>query len=223
MALEISRFDDLYEMQTQVNPLLALWTLATEWLIWKDEVLFGEFFRINTSQVKSGMKKFATTTKQLAEDLEHQPRPRQVLFTLSLELSEIKVLVPVIKALRNPALRDRHWTMIGDIMDQKVLISKDVSLHQLVEKYPFVMHMAKIDEVSHVASQERIIEEDLDRIQLEWTRMLLVLCKYNAHLADVPKPEQATRTAEGGRRGGAALLHTGGDLDPTDEFFAIDF
>ena len=93
-------------MQQQVNPLLALWTLATEWLMWKDEVLSGEFSRINIAEVKGGMKKFAATAKQLADDLEHQPRPRQVLFTLALELSEI------------------------------------------------------------------VIEEDLDRIQTEWTRML---------------------------------------------------
>ena len=32
---------------------------------------------------------------------------------------------------------------VGEIMDQKIVISKDVSLHQLVEKYPFVLHMSK--------------------------------------------------------------------------------
>ena len=41
----------------------------------------------------------------------------EVLHSLSLEITELRVLLPVIVSLRNPALRDRHWFLIGEAIE----------------------------------------------------------------------------------------------------------
>lgn len=51
------------------------------------------------------------TMKRLEEVFVSQPRPRQVLHSLSLELTELRVLLPVIVSLRNPGLREHHWPL----------------------------------------------------------------------------------------------------------------
>lgn len=175
MHMPLTEFPWLTSMVSAIVPLLELWFLAHEWIQWKDEVLYGEFHRIDPESVKAKLASCTESIRRLEEVFASQPRPRQVLHSLSLELTELRVLLPVIVSLRNPGLRERHWQMIGEAIDQNIQMAqmRDISLHAMNERYPFVAHLAKIQAISDTAGREMLVEDELEKMQQQWQQLTI--------------------------------------------------
>jgi len=173
MEMPLSDFPGLAATAEQLAPLLELWYLAHEWTHWKENILFDYFVKIDPSAVKHKLLTCTETMRYLEEVFTTQPRPRQVLHSLSLDLAELRVLVPVIVSLRNPGLRHRHWQRIGEAMGQTIQASqmKEITLSTMNERYPFVAHLSKIQAISETASKEMVIEDELKRMQDQWTKL----------------------------------------------------
>ncbi|CAK9019642.1 unnamed protein product [Durusdinium trenchii] len=173
MEMPLSEFPGLAATAEQIAPLLDLWFLAHDWSQWQEEILFGEFSKIDPNGVKQKLQSCTETMKRLEEVFATQPRPRQVLHSLSLELTELRVLLPVIVSLLNPGLRERHWTLIGEAIDQNIQAHqmKDIRLSEMNERFPFVAHLSKIQAISETASKEMLIEEELQRMQEQWAKL----------------------------------------------------
>jgi hypothetical protein len=185
MELELSEFPGLSTMVQQIEPLLDLWLLAHEWINWKEEILFGEFMRsalCEPEAVKHKLTSCTETMRRLEEVFASQPRPRQVLHQLSLELTDIQVLLPLIVCLRNPGLRERHWQAIGKAIDQNIHIGqiKEMNLHAMNDRYPFVTHLTEIQAISDMASREMVIEDELRQMQEQWVKLPITIQESSA-------------------------------------------
>jgi dynein heavy chain, axonemal len=85
--------------------------------------------------------------------------------TLRAELEEFRQYVPLINALRNPGLKDRHWNKISSIAGAPVKADERFSL-SVALSMRLMSHVTVIEEISASASKEYGLEKALDRMQV---------------------------------------------------------
>lgn len=91
------------------------------------------------------------------------------------QVGEFKPFVPLIAALRQDGMRDRHWDQISNTLALDVHPSEQFTLTSAIDM-GLLDHLKSIQEVSELASKEFGIEVALNKMQEEWQSLeLLVL------------------------------------------------
>ena len=85
--------------------------------------------------------------------------------------------VPMIAALRNPGMRDRHWEQIGEEIKQELNPDESFTLKAGLEM-GIMDHEERIIKIADVAGKEFSIEQALDKMQDEWSTVELELKEY---------------------------------------------
>jgi dynein heavy chain len=106
--------------------------------------------------------------------------------TLRSELEDFRQYVPLITALRNPGLKDRHWSKISSIVGASVRPDERFSLCVALSM-GLKVHLTQIEEISASASKEYSLEKSLDKLQVclqrrqvvTWySQPMFTLCKF---------------------------------------------
>ena len=82
---------------------------------------------------------------------------------VKLKLEEFKAHLPLIHAMLNPGMRERHWRKVKDEAGRSVQPNEMSTLHSLIEQQ-VGDHLAIIQEASETASKEHSLEKALDRM-----------------------------------------------------------
>lgn len=83
------------------------------------------------------------------------------------QIEEFKPNIPLIQALRNPGMRNRHWEMLTEELKLPVRPKKDLTFKKCLEM-GFDKHIDKISKVAEIAGKEYTIEQALDKMEGEW-------------------------------------------------------
>ena len=83
-------------------------------------------------------------------------------------VEEFKKILPVVRSLRNDALKERHWTKIKDMTGHDLAEDKGLTLGNMLEM-KVTDHMEAINTISTEATQEAALEELLAKVQAKWT------------------------------------------------------
>ena len=86
---------------------------------------------------------------------------------VKLKLEEFKAHLPLIHAMLNPGMRERHWRRVKDEAGRSVQPNEMSTLHSLIAQQ-VGDHLAIIHEASETASKEHSLEKALDRMLGEW-------------------------------------------------------
>jgi dynein heavy chain len=83
------------------------------------------------------------------------------------QIEDFKPNIPLIQALRNPGMRNRHWEMLTEELKLPVRPKKDLTFKKCLEM-GFAKHIDKISKVAEIAGKEYTIEQALDKMEGEW-------------------------------------------------------
>ena len=98
------------------------------------------------------------------------PEPLKVATATLAKIEDFKTYQPLIDAVCNPGLRDRHWIAMTDVIDVvgfELKRDDHTSLKKLLDK-GVLDHLEKIAECSDVASREFNFEKALDKMIADW-------------------------------------------------------
>ena len=98
------------------------------------------------------------------------PGPLKVAMACLDKIEDFKTYTPLINAVCNPGLRDRHWTQMTDVIGVVGFeLKKDdhTSLQRLLDK-GVLEHLDKLTECSDLASREWSFEKTLDKMLVDW-------------------------------------------------------
>ena len=93
------------------------------------------------------------------------------------QVGEFKPFVPLIAALRQDGMRDRHWDQISDTLALDVHPSEQFTLTSAISM-GLLGHLDSIQEVSELASKEFAIEVALQKMQDEWKSLELAVLTF---------------------------------------------
>lgn len=173
--LEVSRFDKLALVINEVKLRQTLWDSVQQW---KDSVeLWNEikFFELNVDEVEALNTKVLKNCAMLDKNL---PK-NEIIPKLKLEAEEFKEKIPVLSYLRNPALKNRHWIKIEQILDRKISGEEDIYLHTFEDANAFEEESAnELMEVANMASAEAGLEMLLSKVENAWKELELTVVSH---------------------------------------------
>ena len=90
---------------------------------------------------------------------------------------DFKAVVPVISTLATPALRERHWSKISEVLQLEMGPDDDLTLQKLLD-LNIREHWEKVDTICVVAEKEYALEKSLDTMVTEWGDVVFELAPY---------------------------------------------
>ena len=114
-----------------------------------------------------------------------------VVIKLQADLNDFIQYVPIINAMRNPGLKERHWAAISAAVGSKVKTDDSFSL-SLAITMGIMDHIGAVEAISESASKEFALEKGIDKMQVRqlaagWLTQskTLLNCAFGIRFSDV--------------------------------------
>lgn len=95
------------------------------------------------------------------------PEPLKVATATRDRIDKFKVFLPLISAVCNPGLRDRHWAQMSEVVGFELKRDDHTSLDRLLGRR-VEEKMDQLQELSDIASREFSFEKMLDKMSTDW-------------------------------------------------------
>ncbi|KAJ8402442.1 hypothetical protein AAFF_G00369310 [Aldrovandia affinis] len=160
--VEVTKYEILDELSMEMKLKHLLWDSLEEWESLQAGWMESKFEELDPEDLGAQVMRFVKSVSQLEKGM----LPNTVVPRLKEEVEAMRVKLPVISDLRNPALKARHWDMLERVVNAS-LVEKPLTLACLQELNIFNFG-AEILEVSGQASGEASLESILKKVEDSW-------------------------------------------------------
>ncbi|XP_075210256.1 dynein heavy chain 2, axonemal kl-2 [Lycorma delicatula] len=170
-GIEVSPSTDLQKLEAELDLIISIWEMAKQWdelwLKYKQE----NFWELKADEMETTANELYRTLTQLARDL--RDRNWEIIEHTRNRVDIFRRVIPLITDLKNPAMRERHWNSVKQIVnvdfDQN---SPSFSLEAVI-KLNLQEFAESINEISDAATREMQIENGLKVIKETWDNVVL--------------------------------------------------
>ncbi|XP_053218034.1 dynein axonemal heavy chain 2 isoform X2 [Podarcis raffonei] len=167
---------DLQKLERELDYIQQVWEITKEWEVHWNEWKVVSFKTLKTEVMENIAFALFRKLNKLSKEL--KDRNWEIIETSKSKIEQFKKTMPLITDLRNPALRERHWEQVKDLVlrafDQD---AEDFRLENIIE-LGLDKHVEKIGEISSSATKELAIEQALANIAKTWDATTLDIVPY---------------------------------------------
>eukprot|EP00899_Mesostigma_viride_P012150 jgi/Mesvir1/20936/Mv08007-RA.1 len=178
-GVEPTDYSHVRRVTESFEPFSTLWLTASNWKEWHAAWMHNPFNTLPAEEIErlvttsfKGMFKAAKTFA--TRGMEEQAAMCEVT---KAQVGEFKPHCPLITALRNPGMRDRHWDQLSTELGMDLHPDPSFTLTKAIQ-IGLPGHLDVITKVSEVAAKEFAIEQTLDKMQGEWKSLELTVLPY---------------------------------------------
>ncbi|KAI9224346.1 dynein heavy chain and region D6 of dynein motor-domain-containing protein [Blastocladiella britannica] len=175
--LPVTSYEDVVQLSKDFDPYRTLWTSAADWMKWKTSWSTGPFLDLVAEDVEKNLTTAWRAMFKTVKTFKSSPGCLAVATQLKDEMDAFKPALPLITALRNPGMRDRHWERLSADLGTNVCPTATTTLAELL-KAQLLERMEVLSKVSEEAGKEYAIESALDKMEGEWKSVLLEILPY---------------------------------------------
>jgi dynein heavy chain, axonemal len=175
-----TEYTQLHQYEKLFEPYFDLWDSTDNWMQMKEIWNTGPFVKLEAEEVENTV---TTLSRNLAKSLKsferlNLPLCAQIATEMRDEVDTFKPRVPIITALRNPGMRDRHWNELSQSTGTEFPKDKTfVTLQQLVD-LGLVKSMPEVEKIAEKAGKEYSIESALNKMAKAWENVMLIIEPY---------------------------------------------
>eukprot|EP01135_Chromosphaera_perkinsii_P003458 Nk52_evm27s243 gene=Nk52_evmTU27s243 len=147
----------LYETAVSFNKAHRLW-------------VEGTFTDMDPETVENEASTVWRTMYKLQKTFVDVPAARKMAEATKEKVDDFKQHLPIIHALANPGMRDRHWNMVSEVVGFDLRPDKDLTLTKLLEMN-LESHMEKFETISEAATKESSLEKAMGKMFQEWEEL----------------------------------------------------
>ena len=136
-------YSALQKTMKNFEPFANLWNTASNWVKWQSEWNDGPFINLDPEEMEKELGNAGRTMHKLVKAFAGREGLEEISVTVKAEIEEFMPVMPLVIALRNPGMRERHWAEMSKATGQ------DLS-------------MAESDEFTLVKMKEMHLEERTD-------------------------------------------------------------
>eukprot|EP01012_Entosiphon_sulcatum_P008694 TRINITY_DN14772_c0_g1_i1.p1 TRINITY_DN14772_c0_g1~~TRINITY_DN14772_c0_g1_i1.p1 ORF type:complete len:4302 (+),score=681.03 TRINITY_DN14772_c0_g1_i1:35-12907(+) len=166
-GLPTTPWSHIHEITKAFEPFQQLWTIAYEQSQQFPQWHEGLFNQLDPDAVEANVLSWLKTLHGLVKKLKDYDGPQAVAKHICEKLEQFKPLLPLLHALRNPGLRDRHWKRISGKVGETIKPKDDMTLNNFLA-LNLQNHMQDIQEISEYASKEYRLEKQMEKMQADW-------------------------------------------------------
>ncbi|KAJ3275318.1 Dynein heavy chain 1, axonemal [Terramyces sp. JEL0728] len=176
-GLEPTRYEEINQFPREFEAYKNLWLTANDWVKWKDQWMLGSFIDLNAEEVERQHLNASRNIFKSLKTFKNSPGCYEVAKQMKEEMEDFKPNIPLIQALRNPGMRERHWDILGEELKLRVKPDEHLTLTDLL-KMNLLDKIDIISKVCDVAGKEYSIENALDKMDTEWKAIDLEILSY---------------------------------------------
>jgi len=162
------------------EPLGVFWTSCATWIknekIWND----GPFQDLDADTVEKTLTNVSRNAFKSVKYFDGQGNPELKALANQIKAASegFKAYVPLIQALRQQGMRERHWTTLSAELGFDVQPKEGFTLRNAVEELKLMDKLPILTKAGDAAGKEYAIEASLDKMNKEWETMFLVTAEY---------------------------------------------
>ncbi|XP_073386521.1 uncharacterized protein [Physcomitrium patens] len=165
------------KMEKDFENHISFWHTANDFLRVLPNWMDGPFTLIDGEEMLNNMDKWVRASAKCAKLLTKDVKIAAE--ELRKRIMDFNVNVPMIYALRNPGMRDRHWKRLTNLVGFEVVCTPDFSLRTAIN-LNLPKYLAQCEEVSEFASKEHALEKSLDKMQGDWATVKFEYTEWKA-------------------------------------------
>ncbi|XP_059505480.1 dynein axonemal heavy chain 1 [Stegostoma tigrinum] len=165
--MPVTSYERLYKMVKEFHPYRDLWTTTSDWLRWYDSWMNDPLTTIDAEQIEKNVIESYKTLHRCTKYFKDIPGLAEVAVKIRSMVESFKPYIPLIQALRNPGMRNRHWEMISEQIQISVKPKTNLTFARCLDMN-LQDHVETISKVAEVAGKEYAIEQALDKMEGEW-------------------------------------------------------
>ncbi|KAG6455707.1 hypothetical protein O3G_MSEX009350 [Manduca sexta] len=164
---EQSVYFSLQTMLTGIDPFHKLWHTAYDFYEGYEKWYHGPFLGLNAEQISEDVEAWWKLLYKLGKQLFEYPGAKRIADMVRNKVEKFKVLLPVLCAICNKGMRERHWARISELVGAEVAHGPECTLADMVEQGVHVFG-AQLEEIEQYASKEYALEKALLKMKDEW-------------------------------------------------------
>jgi len=152
------------------EPYHQLWSTAHAWLSNHQSWLHDSFLELNGDTIATNVANYNKTMAKCikAKAIKDNQGCMAIATSIKKEIDAFKPLLPLIIALRNPGMRDRHWEMLSDKLPFPFQPDESMTLTRVLDDFKLQNYMEIITKVGDSAGKEYQIESSLQKMEDAW-------------------------------------------------------
>ncbi|KAJ3195453.1 Dynein heavy chain 2, axonemal [Irineochytrium annulatum] len=159
---------------TDLDNLGLVWQLNQEWVTTWDGWRTRPFLTLDATEMEESIQKFQ---KRLGK-MGRETKEWDVFIALKERINQCRRTLPVLLDLKNPAMRDRHWTTLMEEIGKTFQQDKpDFTLEKIFD-LGLDQYAESISALSAAATKELSIEDGLATIKAAWAALDLDIVPY---------------------------------------------
>jgi dynein heavy chain len=169
LGWDASEFEKLQEGVEKLQPYDDLWELVYKFSNEEKKWMRGPLFSIEPEVVDTTANTMAKRAMKLQNtfDSMNLPTPSGVAKKIKKDLDGFKQHLPLVHALCNPGLRQRHWDEISEVVGFAMERDVAFTLSRVIDM-DVGKHMKELQEISDSAGREYGLESTLEQIMVQW-------------------------------------------------------
>ncbi len=177
-GLEQTDYDRVSRVTKAFEPYAQLWISADDWFSWKRDWFGGPFDSLDPERMEANLGDAWRNLFKASKAFIDSPGLREAAEEVKRQIDEFKPTMPVITALRNPGLKERHWKMMSVDLGSPLIPGQTLNTLEDVYKLGLIEKEATITKVCEAAGKEYAIESALDKMKREWEPMRFEIVPY---------------------------------------------
>lgn len=159
----------LDRLEELLSPFFKLWNMVSDYYNSKNDWLNGDFKLLDGKVIEEAVSDWWKTSYKLAKSFEEEfPGVASCAMKLREETTEFRKNMPVIQSLASKALKQRHWTELGELLTGKAIeLEEELTLQMLLD-LDAASHIEEIQAITIAAEKQYTLENNLKSMQKEW-------------------------------------------------------
>ena len=176
-SMEVTRYEDLAQFNKDYTPYRAFWLAAADWLKFKNSWMQDPLLTLNAEEVEKSLMNCWRTVFKAVKSFKQNVELTNTISNLKDDIESFKQYLPLIQALCNPGIRERHWRQLSEELAMSLSAEMSLTLAEAID-IGLMSKIAIITKTCDVASKEYAIESALDNMVRDWKEIQLEIISY---------------------------------------------
>ncbi|XP_044079595.1 dynein axonemal heavy chain 1 isoform X1 [Siniperca chuatsi] len=176
-GIPVTNYDRLQKLVKDFQPFKDLWTTTSDWLRWHESWLNDPLSSIDPEQLERNVTDAHKTMHKCIKQFKDTPDCQMVATIIRSKIEDFRPNIPLIQGLRNPGMRARHWEILSERIQMKVMPKANLTFSRCLE-LGLQNYVDDIAHVAEVAGKEYTIEQALEKMEQEWSTVVFDVLPY---------------------------------------------
>lgn len=138
---------------------------------------YGPFSNLNGEQIRQDVESMFNIIQKLIKQLANNPQAKRIAEQVRLKIDKFKIYLPILDAICQQGLSERHWNLISEELGQIVNPELYSTLCSMID-IDILRIANRLEEIAYAAAKEYELNVQLTSMKHEWTEIVFDMKQY---------------------------------------------